>query len=254
MLNFFTSLIKSTLFLGLVLLVVSCKPKEPEQIPETEVTLEMKFKMMFNGELIDLDQNLAAPDGLPFQIKEVKIILTQIKNNDLPLLDASKMDLSADGNTLFTAVGKPNDFKNLQGSVGVVQPWNNADPVSFPTSSPLYLSNVNDMHWGWNPGYIFYKFEGLFGSTAGSSELDNIFSYHLGMNDYLKNFSFENIDWIKINDSKYEATVILHVDELFSGPGGDMSFSHDPFTHSTPDKHALNERFSTNFAHALRAQ
>jgi hypothetical protein len=182
------------------------------------------------------------------------MILSQIKNNELAFLDASKMDLSASGNTLFKGVGLPDNFKNLQGAIGVVEPWNNADPVSFPINSPLYLSNVNDMHWGWNPGYIFYKFEGVFSPNVGSSSLTEIFTFHIGFNQYRKYFNFENIQWTKIADYKYEATVFLHLDDIFNGPGGTVDLAIEPVTHATPDKAELNEKFTTNFAHALRIQ
>jgi len=234
--------------------LVSCKPKNPDPDPDPQTTLEMKFQLVYNGEFINLDQPLTTAEGYPLQIKEMKLILTQIKNNDLTLLDACKMDIAASGNSLFKAVGMPNDFKNLQGAIGVVQPWNNADPVSFPIDSPLYLSNVNDMHWGWNPGYIFYKFEGVFSPNVGSSSLTEIFTYHLGMNQYRKYFNFENIQWTKVADYKYEATVFLHVDDIFNGPGGVIDMVAEPFSHATPDKAELNEKFATNFAHALRVQ
>jgi hypothetical protein len=231
--------------------LLSCEPENSEPEPNQDTLLEMKFQLVHNGELVDLDQTLSTDEGYDFQVKEVKILLTQIKNENLTLVEASKMDLTASGNTLFEGVGKPSEFNNLQGAIGVVQPWNNADPVSFDPSSPLYLSNVNDMHWGWNPGYIFYKFEGVFSPILGSTEMNEIFTYHIGLNEYLEMFSFENITWTKIDDFKYESTVYLHVDKIFNGPGGVVNIFEEPFTHSTPDKAELNEKIAINFANAL---
>lgn len=240
--------------LAMALMSVSCKPKTPEPDPDPDTVLEAKMQLMYNGAAVNLDQRLYTQEGYPFELKELKIIFTQIKNGERNLLDASKMDLAASGNTLFSGVGMPSDFTNLSGFIGVVQPWNNADPISFPTTSPLYLTNVNDMHWGWNPGYIFYKFEGLFSTNPDATNLTDVFTYHIGLNEYRKPFEFNNITWTKIADYHYRMTVYFHIDDVFDGPGGVVDLSTEPFTHSTPDKAELNEKIATNFAYALRIQ
>lgn len=234
------------------LLLSSCKKETPDPTEEPDIQLEVKLEMMYNGEIIQLDQNLTTEQGYPFQVKELHIILTQIKNGDKNLLDASYMDLASRGNTLIKAVGNPNDFSNLQGAIGVVEPWNNADPVSFPNDSPLNIMNMGGMHWGWAAGYIFYKFEGLFSPSSGSETLNEVFTYHIGFNQYRENFSWENLDWTKINDYLYRTTVYLHVDDILDGPGGIIDLVAEPFTHATPDKTELNEKVVENFTHALR--
>lgn len=241
-----------TVMLLSMLAFVSCKPKEKDPDPEPETILEAKVQLMYNGAQINLDQTLNTQEGYPFQLKEVKIILTQIKNGERNLLDASLMDMALKGNTLFSAIGLPTDFPNLSGAIGVVQPWNNADPISFPVTSPLYLTNVNDMHWGWNPGYIFYKIEGLFSTNPDAVNLTDVFTYHIGLNEYRKPFEFNNISWTKISDHHYTMTVYFHLDDLFDGPGGTVDLATEPFTHTTPDKAELNEKIATNFAYALR--
>jgi hypothetical protein len=228
----------------------SCQPKEENS--EADYILEARLQLVYNGANIELDQVLFTQEGYPFQLREVKIILTQIKNGNLTFLDASLMDMALNGNVLFSGLGNPNDFLNLSGAIGVIQPWNNADPVSFPITSPLYLTNVNDMHWGWNPGYIFYKIEGLFSTNTSATNLNEIFTYHIGLNEYRKPFEFNNIHWEKVSDNLYRMTVFLHIDDLFDGPGGKVDLATEPFTHTTPDKAALNEKIATNFAYALR--
>jgi hypothetical protein len=239
---------------GLIVLfmLTSCKPKVTDPDPEPDTILEAKLQLVYNGANINLDQTLFTQEGYPFQLKEVKIILTQIKNGERSLLDASLMDMALTGNTLFSVIGFPTDFANLTGAIGVVQPWNNADPISFPVTSPLYLTNVNDMHWGWNPGYIFYKIEGLFSTNPDAVNLTDVFTYHIGLNQYRKPFEFNDISWTKISDHHYRMTVYLHIDDLFDGPGGTVDLAIEPFTHTTPDKAELNEKIARNFAYALR--
>lgn len=236
------------------LIFVSCKPKVTDPDPQEEpgTILEAKLQLVYNGAYIDLDQKLFTQEGYPFQLKEVKIILTLLKNGQHYLLDASLMDMALKGNTLFSSHGMPTDYTSLTGSIGVVEPWNNADPISFPTTSPLYLTNVNDMHWGWNPGYIFYKIEGLFSTNPDAVNLTDVFTYHIGLNTYRKSFEFNNITWTKVSDKHYTMTVFFHINDLFDGPGGIVDLAIEPFTHTTPDKAELNEKVATNFAYALR--
>ena len=231
---------------------LSCKPETPTPDPEPETILEAKLQLVYNGANAALDQTLFTQEGYPFQVREMKIILTQIKSGERNLLDASKMDMSSGGNTLFSGKGLPADFPSLSGFIGVVQPWNNADPISFPATSPLYLTNVNDMHWGWNPGYIFYKVEGIYSTDPNATVLNEIFTYHIGLNEYRKPFAFSDITWTKIADYQYRMTVFLHIDDLLDGPGGTVDLATEPFTHSSPDKAELNEKITTNFAYALR--
>jgi len=233
--------------------LLSCKPEQPDT-PDPETLLEAKFQLVYNGAYVDLDQRLYTPEGYPFQLKELKVLLTQIKNGNKTLLDASKMDLSLNGNTLFSGKGMPSEFLQLTGAIGVVEPWNNADPISFASTSPLYLTNINDMHWGWNPGYIFYKIEGVYSANPDAENLTEIFTYHIGLNDYRELFSFENITWTKIADFHYQMTVFLHLDDFLDGPGGTINLVSEPFTHSSPDKAELNEKIATNFAYAFRNQ
>lgn len=112
--------------------------------------------------------------------------------------------------------------------------------------------NMMDMHWGWAAGYIFYKFEGVFSTTPGSSNLNEIFTYHMGFNQYRRLFDWQNITWEKVGEHQYESIVYLHIDEIFNGVGGTIDLATEPFSHATADKAELNEKIVTNFQNALR--
>lgn len=231
----------------------SCKPKEiPEPTPEPEVMLQARLQLMHDGVPVSLNQRLYTQEGYPFEVEVVNFFLTNVKNEDETLLDATRLALSPSNNIIFSAPGRTTDFGSLSAALGVVQPWNNADPVSFPSSSPLHLNNASDMHWGWAGGYIFYKFEGKYSSNPDDENLSQIFTYHMGHNPYLKYVTFNNIAWQKINDNLYEIMIYLHVDEIMNGPAGSFDISENNFSHATADKEGLNDVISTNFAHALR--
>src|SRR5690606_18867037 len=56
-------------------------------------------------------------------------------------------------------------------------------PIDFEEGEALGIQNPN-MHWSWNSGYIFYKFEGEI-DTDGDNVADTTFGYHIGLNDFL---------------------------------------------------------------------
>ena len=236
-----------------LLALFSCKPKEtPEPTPEPEVMLQARLQLMHDGVPVTLGQRLFTQEGYPFEVEVINFFLTSLKNGDQALLDATRLTLTPSNNVVFSTAGRTADFGSLTASLGVVQPWNNADPVSFPSSSPLHLNNASDMHWGWAGGYIFYKFEGKYSANPDAENLNQIFTFHMGHNPYLKNVAWNNISWQKINDNLYEMTIYLHINDIINGPAGSFDITEDNFSHASPDKEGLNNIISTNFAHALR--
>jgi hypothetical protein len=239
-------------FLG-CLLLFSCDPKEtPEPTPIPEVVLKARLQLMHNGVPVQLNQRLYNAEGHAFEVEVFSLILSNVGHNDKSLFDATRLTLSNANNLLFSATGNPQDFSSLSGAIGVVEPWNNADPVSFEADSPLYLNNSSDMHWGWAGGYIFYKLEGKFNTDPDAENLNEIFTYHMGNNIYRKLFDWSDVNWTKVNDHLYEMIVYLHIDQIFDGPAGRFSMADNKFTHATADKDELNQIIAQNFAHALR--
>ncbi|MFC2176447.1 MbnP family protein [Bacteroidota bacterium] len=66
-------------------------------------------------------------------------------------------------------------------TAGVDSVANHTDPATWPGTSALSSNNPNHMHWGWNPGYIFFVLEGKVDTSAAKNGAVNApFVFHVG--------------------------------------------------------------------------
>jgi hypothetical protein len=239
---------------ALLMLLISCdkKENEPDTPGETPIQLEAILTAYHHDTVMALNTTYTTNEGYPFQLKELKFYLTQVSNGTLKLVDATKFDWTASGTRIFIANGKPNDFSSLAGYIGVIEEWNHLDPISFSETSPLYSTNANDMHWSWNPGYIFAKVEGSFDTIPGSTSFPLNFSFHLGMDENLKEFHWESIEWKKKNDKLHQMDVRFQFDIFLNGIGGIIDLKNERTTHSMPSQTDITTKAVINFSNALQ--
>jgi cytochrome c peroxidase len=67
------------------------------------------------------------------------------------------------------------EFSTIRFLVGLNTNLNHANPAKFPAGHPLN-PDVNGLYWGWQGGYVFLAFEGLWRNQSG--EMDG-WAYHL---------------------------------------------------------------------------
>jgi len=254
--NTFDRTIPSIMLSALLILftLTACKEEIAADTPlpgEAPVILEGVLNPYYNGEPLELDQVVETPQGYPIRVREVKFFMTMLTNNEKTMVKSAKLDWAANGLTIFKVPGDPNDFSSIHGFLGVIEEWNHRDPVSFEDTDPLYLTNANDMHWSWNPGYIFVKVEGSHDTIPGSTAFPFNYSFHLGMNQHRKEFDWDNIQWTKVNDKLYRMSLKVDLYEFFDGPGGVIDLKTEYVTHSMPDSEALTTKAMTNFHNAL---
>jgi cytochrome c peroxidase len=124
------------------------------------------------------------------------------------------------GRTRFSLGEIPgDDFQALRFLVGLNPERNHSDPNRYPAAHPLN-PQLNNLHWTWQTGYIFYAIEGY-------SESDLGFLYHLG-ND-------SNAATVTVPlqlDASAPRTVSLQLDlaPLLAGPG--LNIRERTSTHS----------------------
>ena len=244
---------KLIFLLPFLLLVVACKDKknnDPEP-GEAPIMLEAVLAPYYNGQPFQLDEVLTTPQDYPIRIREVKFFLTQLTNGSNTLANSAKLDWATIGLTIFKVKGDPSNFSSLNGYLGVVEEWNHRDPISFAETDPLYLTNANDMHWSWNPGYIFVKVEGSHDTIPGSTNFPFNFSFHLGMDKHLKTIEWTDITWTKVNEKLYRMTVRVNMEQFFNGVGGEIDLKTEYVTHSMPDSDELTNKAIINFKNAL---
>ncbi|MEO9258063.1 MAG: MbnP family protein [Crocinitomicaceae bacterium] len=257
---------RSLLYLGFISLFVlglnACKKDKPAPTPpivetppvDESIHLTMKLNPTFNGNAVTLGSTYTTIEGYPFQLTNLKFLVTNLINNGDTLISAAKLDWAADGLTAFSITGDPTLFQKLSGNLGVDSAINHRDPISFPTTDPLYLTNINDMHWGWNPGYIFIKVEGKYDTITGSSNFPLSFLFHIGMDQNKQTFQWNTVTWHKIDDKHYEATINFKLDKFLHGTTQSIDLKTENLSHSSSGQETLSLKVIQLFNDAFQAE
>jgi len=191
------------LFLILLSIIVmnSCKNKE---VPEPTVQnhyVKINVHPKYGNETLFLDSVYSTAEGYDIKFTDLKFYLQDVKNNTKVLSPVGLFDYRVSGVELLREIGNKNDFSNLTANLGVEASINHHDPTTFSNSSPLNISIANDMHWGWNPGYIFMKVEAKADTLQdGIANFDQNIVFHIGLDENLQTLNFSNLNWNTLGD------------------------------------------------------
>jgi hypothetical protein len=229
----------------------SCRDKEPDEVIE-EDKLRIRLVPHFDGSAFDFNTFYTTDEGYSIQFNKLNIIFTNIKNGSNQLIESAVYRF--ENNTIvWQGTGDYAQFTSLTGNIGVSESENHKDPAARSLDDPLAIGNTGDMHWGWNPGYIFLMIEGKADTTAAQTGNYNMnFLYHVGMNPLLRTFSLEYISWVKVNDHLHEATFRVDLAKIFNGPEP-IDIRLERSSHTSPGEEALSSKIINNFISALIA-
>lgn len=242
------------IFTSLVILVLSCKKDKTDdsQIIDETNYLQVDVLPMFGNNVLYLDSVYVTPEGYDVKFTDIKFYLQDIRNGANILTDAALFDYRVRGTTLFQLGGIHTDFTDLQANVGVDTSLNHDDPSAFPNSSWLNIANANDMHWGWNPGYIFIKIEAKADTIADANPLfDHNIVFHIGTDAYLESISFTNCQWIQLGDGAYNLPIKLDMLQFLTGNSNPIDLMTEYSSHSAAGQEALTAKVALNFKNAL---
>ncbi|MDG1148208.1 MAG: hypothetical protein P8N52_07895 [Crocinitomicaceae bacterium] len=233
-------------------LITSCKPDEPEEItPPCPDLLSVTVQPVFGGETLYLDSSYQTPEGYDIQFTDIKFYLQDVRNGLNLFKDAALFDYRLRGTNLMERVGDKNDYVSLQSNLGVSALVNHNDPVGFDPASWLYISNSNDMHWDWNPGYIFVKIEAKVDTIQdGNSLFDHNVVYHVGKDENLKTLSFTDINWVDIG-SGYVLPLKLDMFHFLNVGASPIDVKTAFTSHSLAGQEGLSEQIISNFQESL---
>ena len=232
-------------------ILIACKPEEPEVCPPSSDYLRITVQPTFGSETLFLDSIYQTPEGYDVKFKEIKFYIEDIRNGVNLLSDVALFDYRLRGDTLMQSPGDKVFYEGIQANLGVGPSLNHNDPVGFDPNSWLYISNSNDMHWDWNPGYIFVKIEAKVDTIQdGIALFDHNVIFHVGKDENLKNLSFDNINWVNIGD---EHIFSLKLDLLHFLDTGSSSIDlkTEYTSHTSSGQEVLSEKIMTNFKESL---
>lgn len=231
----------------------SCKDKvEPDPVEEDPTMLQVNVYPEYNGQTLYLDSTYTTDEGYDIQFTGLKFFAENVINGSTQLIDAGLFDYGSNGNLLLEAAGEPSTFGSLQGNIGVQSSINHNDPSAFPVTSVLNIMNANDMHWSWNPGYIFFKVEGKADTIPDGNELfDHTFVFHVGLDENLQTFDFNNLNWQLVDSKRYKLNMMLDMHEFLSAAGNEIDLKTEYTTHSAAGQEVLTAKAALNFKNAL---
>lgn len=142
-------------------------------------------------------------------------------------------------------------YHGIKFYVGIDSTTNHLDPSTYDASSPLAEQNP-DMHWSWNSGYIFMRFEGSVDTTAAASGTANTnFEMHLGGDTNLNDIELTS-HFDVASDEHPSVTINMDAEELLGG-NIDLTSENDLVTH-TMDNMPLAMKLKANIANAFSVE
>ena len=242
---------KAPLFLMyFVLFLVSCKEEVSSDYVPTQYA-KMKLNLQFNGEELKLNEIVQMDDNR-FRFERVAFFTSEIKLDNKQVLDAAFFN-AEDGNDIFLIEKKFDEAGELSFNIGVNEELNHQDPAAFDNNHPLNITNVDGLHWGWNPGYVFVAIEGKV-DTISDDNLDNFdhsFIYHVGNDDNLTTKSFNNISANLVQDSITEISLNLDLNDFLDGSAGKINVRTENSMHGGNQTGTLADKVVANFNEAL---
>lgn len=232
----------------------SCNNKQPHEVSPEEIDLKARVNIVpnYQGVPMEFNQTYATQEGYTIEFTKLNIIMTNFKNNTKQLFESGVYKFEKNKNLLWEGVGNYADFNSFTANIGVDSTQNHEDPSPREANDPLNILNAGDMHWGWNPGYIFIMIEGKADTSATQNGNDLVsFLYHIGNDDLIRSFSLQNISWNKVNSHLYETDIQLDLYKIFDGETEDIDIKTERISHTNPGQIALSEKFIDNFVKAL---
>lgn len=231
----------------------SCKEKEEDLNPDSQDLgnyVKIDVQPVFDTEDLYLDSIYTTQEGYKIKFTDIKFFLEDIKNSNNQMIDAALFDYRVKGTTLLHTKGRADDFMNLTANLGVGSSKNHSDPTTFPNESVLNISNSGDMHWNWNPGYIFVKIEAKADTIPDATTLLNHnIVLHAGLDANLQTISFNNLTWNEVGNQE---TLYMKLDmSKFLNGAETIDVKNEHSTHSMAGQEALTLKVMTNFKGAL---
>ena len=230
----------------------SCKDDDPPVTQPQADQLRLNLIPTYGAEDLVLDHTYSTDEGYLVQFTDLKCYMTDLKNGTKTLASSALFDFREKGTALFTKTAKPADFGSLTAYLGVPSDRNHADPTGFSSSDPLYITNANDMHWGWNPGYIFIKVEAKVDTINDAVEnFDHLVVFHVGGDTYLQNLSFPGLTWNAAGNYLYISALELDMKKFLNNGTTSIDLKDEHSSHTAAGQEAISLKVIEHFRDAL---
>jgi hypothetical protein len=118
----------------------------------------------------------------------------------------------------------------------------------------LNIAIANDMHWDWNPGYIFFKIEAKVDTIVdGVTNCDHNLVYHVGTDSYFTTKTITGFNWSENGSASKDALLKLDMKNFFENGSNPIDVKTEFTTHSMASQSVLTEKARLNFAASISA-
>ena len=219
----------------------------------TNDSIKIKITPTYNNVDIELDSVYFTEEGYGVKFTTISFFISRLANESDTINESSLYDFRDKGSQLLSKKADFNLYSSIQGFIGVDSINNHSDPSAFDINNDLNIENAGTMHWGWNTGYIFIKIEGKV-DTLSSGNFDHNFSFHVGTDVFLQQFTFENILWEQTGENEHTMNILLSMSDFLSSDLTTINLKDEFITHSSSGQQALTEKVVVNFVNALSLQ
>lgn len=232
--------------------LIGCKEDVIVQNPAKNQYLKINVTPLYQGSEVLSTTTFTTTEGYDVQLTELKFFFSHIKNGDVELAQSALYDWSNNSKLLLLSSGEVESFGSISANLGISDDLNHNDPSAFPTESPLNILNASDMHWSWNPGYIFVKFEAKVDTLQDGQPLfDHNVSLHVGKDENLKQVVFNNLQWVKESATTNTLNLSFNIDKFLQNGTSTIDLKNEFWTHTAPGEEILSAKAIENFKAAL---
>lgn len=236
----------------LVLSLVSCKDDVVEEPTPVSDYLKITLQPVYGSTNLSLDDTITTVEGYKVQFTDLKCYFSSVKNGGSTLTQAGLFDFKENGTFVLQVEGKKSDFSSLTAYLGVDPAINHNDPSAFPNNSPLNIANANDMHWDWNPGYIFMKVEAKVDTLVdGVNNLDHFVIFHIGTDAFIQTMNFSSVNWQTVSDHLSVLPLKLDMAKFLQNGAQTIDLKTEHTSHSAAGQETLSLKVIQNFKDAI---
>jgi di/tripeptidase len=215
-------------------------------------SIKIQINPVYNGFDLHLDSVYNTIEGYGVKFTTISFFISNLNNQSDTLNTSSLFDFREKGRLLLAENQDFNTFNQIQGNIGVGPANNHGDPSAFNNESDLNIENAGLMHWSWNTGYIFVNIEGKV-DTLSSGIFNHNFSFHIGTDAFLQNFSFDNISWAETGVNEHTLFLELDLSSFLNAENNAIDLKDEYLTHSNSSQQSLSEKVVANFVNAFNA-
>ncbi len=235
-----------------LLILSSCKDSTPTPTPVVVDQLKISIQPTFGPMNLNLDQTYVTAEGYNLQYTDIRFYVTSLSYNSKELCQAALFDYRENGTSFITQPGKPADFPSLNGFFGVDLAYNHDDPTVWPTTSPLNIIVANDMHWDWNPGYIFLKVEAKVDTlNDGVDNFNHYVVFHVGGDNLLQSVELSGYNWSQVSQGVFQLPLKLDMQKFLQNGAQTIDVKSEHSSHSMVGEEELSSKVIQNLKDAL---